>query len=296
MRHFIIFFGFLLVLRLAAAQSSPRVIVLGFDGLSGWAISRIAPPHMQQLREKGAYTLQAKAVLPTTSSPNWASMIMGASPNEHLITSNKWKLSHIKRKRFCGNEKGKIFPTIFRVMRSQKPDAKIYCVHHWQGFARLTDQDALNEIIHTKDEFTTADRAIKIIQEKQPDLLFLHFDHCDHAGHEYGHDTPEYFNAVKMADSLVNVIIKATQAAGTYQDTYFILTSDHGGIGKGHGGNHPREVQIPWIICGPAIKQNYQLPAGRVNQYDTAATIAYILGLRPPDCWIGQPVLDAFKQ
>lgn len=290
-----IFYTLFYITAVAASAQSPKVIVLGFDGLSGWGVNETQTPNIKKLREQGASTLKAKAVFPTSSSPNWASMIMGASPNEHHITSNKWKRKQLNGKQYCGNQKGKIFPTIFGVLRAQKKEAKIYCVHHWDGFARLTDLDAFNDIVHTKSEYTTAQKAITIIKEKQPDLLFLHFDHCDHAGHEFGHDTPEYFASIRVADSLVNEIIEATKAAGTFSETYFILTADHGGIGKGHGGKNPREVEIPWIIAGPAIKKNFALKDYTVNQYDTAATIAFIFGLKQPDCWIAQPVKEAFN-
>ncbi len=282
------------VFLLSVVAQSPKVIVLGFDGLSGWGVNEMPTPTFQQLRAAGASTLKAKAVFPTSSSPNWASMIMGASPDEHGITSNRWKRTKLVGKSFCGRAKGKVFPTVFGVLRDQKPDAKIYLVHHWNDFARLTDIDAIDQIFNTKNEHKTAERAIKIIREKQPDFLFVHFDHCDHAGHEFGHSTPEYFASIRVADSLTNLIIEATKQAGSFDETYFIITSDHGGIGKGHGGKNPREVEIPWIVSGPKVKPNHQLPDHTINQYDTAATIAYIFGLQQPDCWTAKPVSDAF--
>jgi predicted AlkP superfamily pyrophosphatase or phosphodiesterase len=276
------------------SAQSPKVIVIGFDGLSGWGISQTSTPVFANIKLQGASTLKAKAVLPTSSSSNWASMIMGASPNEHGIKSNKWKRTKLKGKSFCNRNYGQIFPTIFGVLREQKPDSKIYAVHHWNGFARLTDLNAFDKITHTKNEFNTAKKAIEIIKEKQPDFLFLHFDHCDHAGHEYGHETSEYFEAIKVADSLTGAIIEATKSAGTFEQTYFIVTSDHGGIGKGHGGKSAKEVEIPWLITGPKIKPSYILADHTVNQYDTAATLAYIFGIKQPDCWIAKPISEAF--
>src|SRR6059036_3684283 len=37
---------------------------------------------------RGAWTLEARGVMPTLSSPNWESAIGGASPEQHGITSN----------------------------------------------------------------------------------------------------------------------------------------------------------------------------------------------------------------
>ena len=42
-------------------------------------------------------SIHARGVIPTVSSPNWASMIMGAGPEQHGITSNDWS-------EFCPNE------------------------------------------------------------------------------------------------------------------------------------------------------------------------------------------------
>jgi arylsulfatase A-like enzyme len=75
--------------------------------------------------------------------------------------------------------------------------------------------------------------------------------------------------------------------------TYVLVTSDHGGKGRGHGKNSLAEIQIPWILAGPEVAQG-QL-ASAVYTYDSAATIAWILGIHPPDCWIGRPVVTAFR-
>jgi len=40
---------------------------------------------------EGAWTLHARGVMPTVSSPNWASMIMGAGPEQHGVTSIDWQ-------------------------------------------------------------------------------------------------------------------------------------------------------------------------------------------------------------
>src|SRR2546425_889432 len=68
-----------------------RVVVIGCDGLSPQGITGAKAPVLRRLMKEGAYTLHARAVLPTDSSPNWASMIMGAGPEQHGVTSNDWE-------------------------------------------------------------------------------------------------------------------------------------------------------------------------------------------------------------
>jgi hypothetical protein len=59
----------------------------------------------------GVSTLHARAVMPTVSSPNWASMIMEAEPEQHAITTDDWKLNKFEiRPTVVGS--GGTFPTI----------------------------------------------------------------------------------------------------------------------------------------------------------------------------------------
>lgn len=275
------------------AQKTPRVIVLGFDGLGGYAFPKTNTPHLKSLCSEGSYTFKARAVLPTMSSPNWASMVNGTVPKVHRIKSNAWQPADIKNESFCDNPKGQMFPTVFRVLREQMPLLKMACVHDWDGFARLTEKDVFNILVDAKNEDETTTEAVKILQNYTPDLLFLHFDHVDHVGHETGHHTKAYHKAVEKADSLTGVIIHALKQLNLYDETYIIVTSDHGGILHGHGGISASEIRIPWIIKGPGIKKGNELKA-TVHQYDTAATIAKIFRASIPKCWMGKPVEAAF--
>ena len=72
----------------ASQQDAPRVVVIGVDGMSPDGIRHADTPHMDALMASGAYSFKARAVLTTSSSQNWASMMMGAGPVQHGITSN----------------------------------------------------------------------------------------------------------------------------------------------------------------------------------------------------------------
>ena len=57
------------------------------------------------------------------------------------------------------------------------------------------------------------------------------------------------------------------------ESTTIIVSSDHGGKGKGHGGNSMAEIEIPWIAAGAGVKEGYEVQSP-VNTYDTPATAA----------------------
>ena len=88
---------------------------------------------------------------------------------------------------------------------------------------------------------------------------------------------------------MIGLVLQALNEIGMAEQTIVIVTSDHGGKGKGHGGATMGEIEIPWIIAGAGVVAGLECK-NPINTYDTAATVAYIFGLTPPKCWIARPV------
>ena len=59
-----------------ASRKAKHVIVIGFDGLSPDGLQNTKTPNFDKLMVEGAYTMHARSVLPSSSSTNWACMIM----------------------------------------------------------------------------------------------------------------------------------------------------------------------------------------------------------------------------
>jgi len=266
---------------------------VGVDGLSPDGILRAEAPNLKRLREQGAWTFHARGVMPTSSSPNWASMIMGAGPEQHGVTSNDWQPDKFDIAPIAVGSGG-IFPTIFGVLREQQPAAVMGVFHDWNDYGRLFERKAVNVIKDTDGPTNAVREATAFWKDNQATFTFIHLDHVDHAGHEFGHGTPEYYASVVVADQLIGETIAALRAAGMWEQTILIVTADHGGKGKGHGGATMGEIEIPWIITGPGVKAGHEIKSP-VSTCDTAATIAYVFKLKPPDVWIGRPVREAFK-
>ena len=278
----------------AADPEVKHVVIVGCDGMSPDGVQKADSPVIHRLMREGAHTFHARAVMPTDSSPNWASMIMGAGPEQHGVTSNGWKPDQFDITPIAVGPGG-IFPTIFSVIREQRPQAIMAVFHEWDDFARLLERKMVDKIVHGKDADATIQAAIAYIREKKPLFTFIHLDLVDHAGHQYGHGTPEYYESVKKADGLTGEIVKILKETGIYEQTILLVTADHGGKGKKHGGATMGEIEIPWIIVGPGVAPNKEIP-DPIDIYDTAATVAYVLGLNPPACWIARPVKAAFKK
>jgi len=288
-----------LILGLRATPAAPlgapladHVVVIGCDGMGSLAFTATNAPVMHRLMREGAWTLRARGVMPTSSSPNWASMIMGAGPEQHGVTSNDWETNKFEIAPTVTGPSG-LFPTIFGALRAQRPTVQIVCVHDWDGFGRLLEPAAPNVLENVKGSPATAERAIQLIQERKPAFLFIHFDDVDHAGHEFGWKTPEYFAAVEMIDGLIGRVLASLDAVGIGKQTVVLVTADHGGVRKKHGGATMAEIEIPWILSGPGVRKDHQIQSS-VNTYDTAPTLARIFGIQAPEAWIARAVREAF--
>lgn len=271
-----------------------HVVLIGLDGWGAYSVPKANMPNVKSLMEKGSYTLESRSILPSSSAPNWAAMFMGVGPELHGYTTWGSKTPEIPSRVTLKNG---IFPTVFQVVRDARPDAEIGVFSEWLGIKYLIDTLSVNVYQNTTDynKYPTAlcETAVKYIKEKKPTLAAFCFDNPDHVGHQTGHDTPAYYEKLEELDGYVGQIIQAAKDAGIYEETIFIVTADHGGINKGHGGKTLQEMQIPFIICGKGVKAGHKIGSS-VMQFDTAATIAYILGAKAPQVWIGRPVSEVF--
>ena len=124
------------------------------------------------------------------------------------------------------------------------------------------------------------------------DLMFVHFPLVDGMGHKYGWLSPEQYSVLYRADEAIQTILDALTEAGMRDDTLIIITADHGGHDTTHGSSQAEDMTIPWIAAGPGIRSTEL--STNVNTTDTAATVAWALGLPLQLDWDGRPVLEAF--
>lgn len=279
----------------AKRSKAEHVIIVGLDGWGAYSVPKADMPNVKALMDAGCYTLKKRTVSPSSSAPNWASMFMGAPVELHGYT--KWGSKTPEIPSRVVNKNG-IFPTVFSIMREQRPEAEIGVLYEWDGIKHLVDtlslshhEQAVPDKLHPD---TLCKVAEKYIIEKRPQLLAVCFDEPDHTGHAAGHDTPEYYTMLTRLDKFVGRIVEATKNAGIYDNTVIIVTADHGGINKGHGGITLQEMETPFVVAGKGIRKGGDIQESMM-QYDTASTVADILGLTQPQVWTGRPMKSIYR-
>ncbi|GAL84946.1 hypothetical protein MYP_2174 [Sporocytophaga myxococcoides] len=279
---------FFYILFISSVFSQKRIVFIGVDGLGSRILKKANTPVWDSLATMGSYSYNVNAVLPTLSNPNWASLLMGVSTKDHQIKDNKWRKSDFKDHFFCNQEKGNTVPTIFKVMRDRYPDENIVVFHEWKEFTELIEFNTLTYSYHEKGSGLILKASDYIIKEK-PLLTFIHLDLVDKAGHTYGYRSNQYKTAVERADSLTGVILEKMREGNALDSTIFIITSDHGFNGKGHGGRSKKLREVPLILAGVGIPVGLRLP-DRLHNYDLPVTLASILNCTIPGCWKGEVI------
>lgn len=277
---------------------SVHVILIGFDGWGSHSFEKANMPILKEMKTQGSWTLKKRSVLPSSSAANWASMFMGASPEIHGYT--QWDSMKPEIPSAVIGEHN-IFPTVSQILRQQRNDAEIGVFSNWNVIKYLVDSMSVNKIVcfpvnNIKDKYTGMTKLITdYIVEKKPTFCTVVYDFPDHYGHSFGFDSNEYYQSLMELDNCLNAIIKSTKDAGIYDKTVFIVSSDHGGVDKSHGGKTLKEMETPFVIFGCNIKKGFEINDSMI-QYDIAATVAYIFGLDVPQAWIGRPIETVFEK
>jgi len=270
-----------------------HVVIIGVDGMSVAGVAESNTPNFDEFMKTGAWSMHARNVIPTVSSPNWEAMLTGSDVAQTGVTSNNWRFNNFSLPPVVTTENGR-YPDIFYAIKNSNPAFTTAAVYHWSGFGNLFDHDFVDFDYDCTDENATTRKVTDVIKNDNPNFLFIQLDHVDHAGHTFGHMTPKYFDAIELADKLAGDIVAASKEAGTYENTMFLVVADHGGKGFGHGDETVAGNEVPFILFGSGIKKGYEIPAA-VNLVDVAATAAFALHVERPQVWLGRPVECAFE-
>lgn len=290
---FIIPFIFIGVAVDAKKPIAKHVVLIGFDGWGAKYYDRSDVPTIKELAANGCYTLEKRSVLPSASAINWASMFNGCPTEVHGYLHWGSRAPELEQPTGAVKEHN-IIPTIFQILRDQRPNAEIACFYNGPVIHYVVDTLAMSSFGITPGAEELCDRACEYIKESRPMLAAVCFNSPDHEGHASGWGSEEYLEKMHQLDGCASRIIEAVRQAGILDDTIFIVTADHGGIKKGHGKTSMEEMLTPLIFSGKGVKKGAKI-TDLVMQYDVASTIAYILGIEQPQLWVGRPVKSAFK-
>lgn len=256
-----------------------RVLIISFDGLRPEAIQKAPMKNLLALMQSSAYTLSARTVLPTVTVTAHASMLGGMCPGKHgaywddYVPENGYALG----------------VDLFDL--AHEAGLQTAMIVGKEKLRHVTEPESADLFVLKEDDAAVANWAVAEIK-KDYAVMFVHFAAADVYGHEWGWMGRNQMWWLRQDDEFLGRILVALDEADMRADTLIIVTADHGGKGKSHGGDSAEETTIPWIASGPGVIPGPLTSA--VHTTDTAATAAWILGLPLPSEWDGLPVYEAF--
>lgn len=282
-------------------QPKPLAEHVIFIALDGWATQSFIDnvdnmPTVKMLMENGCYTMHKRSTMPSSSATNWATIFMGVPPEMHGY--NDWNSREPAITPYAVGKNG-MPETVYTLFDEQRPDDLSACIFNWDGIGYVVDSAAIDYCLydpgyHADDpDYTmgayTERTAIKYLKENEPAFFTFYIGDVDLIGHGKGWESVGYQECLAETDAAIAAVIQTLKDRKMYDNSIIVVSSDHGGKGKGHGGFTLKEMETPFVICGKNIAKRGEIPEFMM-QYDLAATLAKALGLKIPAEWRGRPM------
>ena len=253
-----IFLGFALLLLISFGHAQEKsktrhALVIGIDGALVAGVQAAETPTIDSLLTNAAYTwdaysggnLDTPTEQATSSGPGWSSILTGVWVNKHNVPNNDFSNPNYDQ-----------YPHFFQRIKEKRGCMFLSSIVNWKpindNILRAADYQASGH------DQRVAELAAEHLLYADPEVLFLQFDEVDGAGHKYGYgvDKPNYLLALSTVDAQIGVVLSALQRRSTFDDEEWLvlITTDHGGFKKGHGGQQPSVRQIFMIASGPGVQ------------------------------------------
>lgn len=254
-----------------------HTMIISVDGLRPDLMLRADAPRMRAMLERASFSLWARTTPSSITLPSHVSMLTGVTPEAHGIM---WNGELPLKEPIYPN-----FPTLFELAKQARLSTALIAgkvkfdvfdrpgVLDWKYFAS-TSEESDKEVMQN---------ARKVIRDRQPDLMMVHFALLDVVGHAKGWGSTEQMAAIAQTDRSIGALLDLLDEMKLTDSTFIILTADHGGQGRTHGPEDPRSRTIPWIATGPGIRKNFDLTLlgadSQLETYDTFTTACTMMGI-----------------
>ena len=204
-----------------------KVLLIGIDGCRTDALLAAHSAALDSLMAHAWFNGYCDRGPFTVSGPGWSTILHGVFPDKHGVTSNDFPPTRYDE-----------WPDMFHYLRLWNPNLSLATVSHWDNFLRISSQE--DYALPVSSDAEVRDQALYLLNNCTPDVLLLHFDDVDAAGHDDGFspNVPAYMQAIRQTGEYVNDIMQAVQAREQqYGEEWLVwVVTDHGGNGTGHGG------------------------------------------------------------
>ena len=227
------------------AQSTPKVLIIGIDGCRHDAMTAANTPNLDALIANATYSYDAFTEAPTWSGVGWSGMLTGVWRDKHGVSDNSFSGSNFVQ-----------YPHIFNAIETCDASIVTASIVNWGPVnSNILDQVDHQSIVET--DLLVRTESVDYLTNNDPDILFIHFDDVDHAGHAYGFlpTVSDYLQSIEDTDTHIGEVLNAVTNRPNYSDEEWLIlvSTDHGGTSSGHGGGSFEERNIFVMVSGNSI-------------------------------------------
>ena len=284
-----------------------RVLIVGIDGVRSDALKKLVDegkaPVIAKLIADGTVTWNAfvggdlgtPTQQATSSGPGWTSILTGTWIDLHHVNGNG--SPPCDKPELAGSYLVGQAPHFAKRLKEAAPAAYVSSISSWnwiEDYLVAAQPDVIDH--HEKgiaDSYPPRDadvknKAVAHLATADPDVLFLHFDQVDGAGHHTGFSpsSAPYLEAITAADGLLGEILTAIGKRPRYAEEKWmvIVLADHGGTpGGAHGGQSEGERIIPLIVSGGGVPKG--VSTASPGMVAVPPTVMRYLGVGIPASW-----------
>jgi predicted AlkP superfamily pyrophosphatase or phosphodiesterase len=218
------------------SNPEPILILVSFDGWRWDYLDRLPTPNLRALAARG---VRARALIPAFPSftfPNHYTIVTGLYPDRHGIVANTiadptfperftMAAETARDARWWGGE-----PVWVTAGRKALKTATAF----WPGSEvpiagmRPTSWYPFDDEVPNSERVRRALDALGLPDAERPSFVTVYFSEVDHAGHDFGPDSPELATAAGHLDAALGELVEGVQRLGLAERTNIVVVSDHG--------------------------------------------------------------------
>ena len=251
-----------------------RLVIVSYDAMVYEDLEKLkTQPCFGKLWNEGSRVNRMRTIYPSLTYPSHVSILTGANPGRHGVVNNEpsipgnlkcdWYWFHepvkVKDLHDVAKAAGMTTASVFWPVSGAHPSIDYLVAEYWaQGkndtleaaYKRAGTSDELFEnqvkpLIPMLDSWDSPKTdegkillACDIIKTYKPNLLTLHLGQVDYYRHRYGIFNDKVDHGAWQSERFLQMLMDACKEAGVYEETNFVVVSDHGQI------NYSRKMNL----------------------------------------------------
>lgn len=212
------------------------VVLVSLDGFRYDYAKKYGATHLLALAKQGASAPEGMIPsYPSLTFPNHYTLVTGLYPEHHGIVAMSF-YDEQRKERYSYNDPktnsdGSWYSGTPLWVLAEQQGMRSACFF-WPGSEAAIQNVRPSYYLHFDDKFPDEQRIdqvlgwLKLPEDRRPHFITLYYSNVDHAGHQFGPNSPQVAEAVKHVDALIGKLHNNLDALHMPID--LIVVSDHG--------------------------------------------------------------------